>query len=162
MQDRNHFDAAHNRGVCLERRGDLRGAWAAYTDAVRVRPEGAHAYQSRGNICRDLGDLEGAVADWSAALSRESPTAPLLSKRAAALLSLRRDDEAYRDYTRVLELDPKDAEAYLGRAEVWRRRGDAAGVRRNLEAALGVAPRGWAKRRAVEAQVAGGSAQRTW
>jgi len=161
-QDRNHFDAAHNRGVCLERRGDLRGAWAAYTDAIRIRPGDAHAYHSRGNVCRSLGDLEGAVADWTASLSRERSNAPLLLKRGTALLTLHRADEAYRDFSQVLELDPKSAEASLGRAEVWRLRGDPVGVRRNLEAALAAAPRGWSKRAAVESELREGPAQRTW
>ena len=82
-------------------------------------------------------------------------------ERGKALLTLVRADEAYRDFTRVLELDPKNAEAYLGRAEVWRRRGDAAGLRRNLEAALAVAPRGWPKRQAVDSELRGGTGQRT-
>jgi hypothetical protein len=52
-------------------------------------------------------------------------------------------------------LDPKNADAYCGRADVWRLRGDPAGVRRNLEAALSVAPRDWARRRAVESELRG-------
>src|SRR4029079_8399092 len=41
QQDRSHFDAAHNRGVCLERRGEPRGAGAAYTDAIPTAPHRA-------------------------------------------------------------------------------------------------------------------------
>ena len=102
------------------------------------------------------GDLEGAVADWTASLARDPSKVAVVARRAAALLSLLRADEAYRDFSQVLELDPRNAEAYVGRADVWRLRGDQAGVRRNLEAALAAAPRGWSRREAVEAELRSG------
>jgi tetratricopeptide (TPR) repeat protein len=74
-------------------------------------------------------------------------------KRGQALLALRRADEAYREFTRTTELDPSCAEGFYGRAEVWRLRGDPHGVRRNLEAALQVAPRRWPRRKAVQAEL---------
>ena len=74
-------------------------------------------------------------------------------KRGQSLLALSRIDEAYRDFTRATEIDPRLSDAYCGRAEVWRRRGSKADARRNLEVALAVAPRRWDRRRAVEAEL---------
>src|SRR5438045_717610 len=93
--DRRHAEAFHVR---------------AHTDAIRIRPDSAHAYHSRANVCRALGDLDGAVADWTASLAREPANAAVVQKRGSALLSLRRIDEAYRDFSQALELDPKNAE----------------------------------------------------
>jgi tetratricopeptide (TPR) repeat protein len=74
-------------------------------------------------------------------------------KRGQVLMALHRPDEAYREFTRATEIDPACVEAFCGRADVWRLRGDRAGVRRNLEAALKVAPRRWARRKAVQAEL---------
>jgi len=157
--DPKNFDAAHNRGVCFERQQDLRGAWAAYTQALGIRPDSAHAYHSRGNICRDLGDLEGAAADYGSSLIRDPANGSVALKRGQALLAMRRADEAYREFTRAAELDPACADAFMGRADVWRLRGDSAGVRRNLEAALKVATRRWPRRAAAQAEL---NAYRRW
>ena len=95
----------------------------------------------------------GAVADYDSSIARDAANAWVFYRRGLALMSLLRDDEAYRDFTRALQLDPAFADAFCGRADVWRRRGDAAGVRRNLEAALSAAPRKWEKRRGVKAEL---------
>ncbi|WP_375461371.1 tetratricopeptide repeat protein [uncultured Enterovirga sp.] len=57
-----------NRGVERKRAGDLDGALADYTDAIRLNPTDPFAFNNRANTRRDKGDLTGAIADYAEAL----------------------------------------------------------------------------------------------
>jgi tetratricopeptide (TPR) repeat protein len=153
--DPGYFEATHDRALCFERMGDRRGALEGYARAIALRPESAHPRLSRARLLHEMGDLAGAVADWSEALEIDSANADVSLRCGFALLSLGRLDEAYRRFTRAVELDATCADAYWGRAEVWRRRGSRPDMRRNLEAALAAAPRRWPRRRSVECELRG-------
>lgn len=58
-----------SRGVERRRKGDLDGAIADYTEAIRLNPRDPFAHNNRANIRRDKGDLAGAVEDYTAALA---------------------------------------------------------------------------------------------
>ena len=46
---------------------DFYGAIADYTKAIELDPNYDYAYASRGNAKEELGDLNGACADWKEA-----------------------------------------------------------------------------------------------
>lgn len=57
-----------SRGVERRRAGNLVGALADYTEAIRIDPKDHFAYNNRANLRRDQGDLEAAIADYTEAL----------------------------------------------------------------------------------------------
>lgn len=70
-----------SRGVERKRKGDLDGAIADYTEALKINPRDLFAYNNRGNTRRDKGDLEGAVADYDAALQVDAGYAAAYTNR---------------------------------------------------------------------------------
>lgn len=96
-----------NRGVEKKRAGDLAGALADYTEAVRLDPVDPFAYNNRANARRDLGDLPGAIADYGEALridpgyTRAWVNRGLLHERMGAL------DLARADFREAVTRPPK-------------------------------------------------------
>jgi len=56
------------RGYAKAAKGDLDGAIADCTKAVKLKPDYGDAYCGRGNARGDKGDLDGAIADFSKAI----------------------------------------------------------------------------------------------
>lgn len=88
----------------------------------------AIAWANRGVTKAKLGDYAGAIADCTRALEL-SPTAANRVNRGNAYATLHRDDEALADFNMVLQADPRNLSALLGRA-------DADYSRKRLTAAL--------------------------
>jgi tetratricopeptide (TPR) repeat protein len=134
---------------------DLETKVSCYTEATRLRPDFAEAYENRGaarqahgdragalidyahaaraykdrGIARQKrGDVEGAVSDFGDSIRFRPEDAELFRKR--ALARLRKDDldGALQDYGEVIRLIPDDAQAYADRAMVRRRKGDYEGA----------------------------------
>lgn len=51
------------RGIEKGKQGDLQGAIADFTEAIRLNPNYAFAYYNRGNARGKLGDQKEAIAD---------------------------------------------------------------------------------------------------
>ena len=97
----------------------------------------------RGNLERAL-ELVNRGIDR---LGRELPDdryvvhrSQLLHNRARVLLALGRLDDAYADFTRLIEWDPFYVEYHSDRANISRRRGDIAAALRDFEQAVAVSP----------------------
>ncbi len=58
----------HEKGKAKKKGGDYKGAMAAYDNAIRLRPDMADAYESRGDVKIRLGDPDGAFDDLYTAL----------------------------------------------------------------------------------------------
>ncbi len=70
-----------------------RHAVAECTAALRLRPDFLEAYRARADARLELGDLEGALADWTAVVDRagsDEERSEALSERAEVLRRLRR------------------------------------------------------------------------
>lgn len=70
-----------NRGVERKLKGDLDGALADYTEAIRLNPTDFFAFNNRANVRRDKGDLAGAVADYTEAVRLEPDYAAAYTNR---------------------------------------------------------------------------------
>ena len=57
-----------SRGDALTEKGDLAGALADYTEAIRLKPDYIYAYTRRGHVLKEKGDLAGALADYTDAI----------------------------------------------------------------------------------------------
>lgn len=106
-------------------------------DAWRAdRPDDPGPYAIEAKIHASLREWEPAVADYRAALDRD-PT-DIASQRglAEALEKLLRFDEALQAWTVVLDAEPEDGTAVVGRSNALARTGDANTARRDLNAWL--------------------------
>ncbi len=73
-------------------KGDFKGAIADYTEAIRLNPNYANAYNDRGNARYYLGDKQGAIADYTQALrfnpkNDNSKAATYISRALARIFS---------------------------------------------------------------------------
>lgn len=93
-----------------------------------------------------LATFSAPVALWEdAILKQREPTALLVERawhnRGFAFLHAQRHAEARRDFDRALELNEKDADAYVGRGTLLGRTGDYAAALADLHRAIEVDPR---------------------
>ena len=114
-------------------------ARAAADAATRAGAGVAEAWATRAAVAFELGDPAGAVADLTRAIEL-APDPAVLFNRAVAHQTLQRWELAEADFTAVLEADPAEDEAWLGRAECRRRLGDADGAGDDLRRAAALAP----------------------
>ena len=103
------------RGEMRRSLGDPKKAIADYNVAIQLQPDLTLAYMGRGNARRNLGDRAGSFDDFTnaAQLEPENPAAHV------GLGFARPEDDAksqVADFNRAIQLDPKYAEAYFGRA----------------------------------------------
>jgi tetratricopeptide (TPR) repeat protein len=94
---------------------DYEGAIAAFTQAIRLNPDDATAYNYRGNIRNLLKDHQGAIEDYTQALQIDPNNADVYFSRGLAR-SLSEDYQgAIEDYTQTLQIDPNNADVYFVR-----------------------------------------------
>jgi tetratricopeptide (TPR) repeat protein len=84
--------------------GDLDGAIADYTEAIRLNPGYVYAYNNRGNTRAKQGDMTGAIADYDKAIALNPDYAEAYSNRAEAYFALKRVEKALADFKRANEL----------------------------------------------------------
>src|SRR5947207_450703 len=59
-----HFD----RGIALHERGDVNGATAEFSEAIRLKPDNAKAHNNLGSALHGKGDHDGAIAEFREAI----------------------------------------------------------------------------------------------
>jgi tetratricopeptide (TPR) repeat protein len=72
---------AYASGVQKSQFGDMRGAIADFTEALKYNPEDIDALYNRGILKFKIGDRTGACADWNAIKSLGKPDADDLLKK---------------------------------------------------------------------------------
>ncbi|MBI5723725.1 MAG: tetratricopeptide repeat protein [Planctomycetes bacterium] len=86
----------------------------AYNKALAIRPD-AIARSSRGNVLKELGRADEAMADYAAAIAMAPRYADAYYNRANLHLAARRFDQAAGDYGKAVELKDDFLEAYVNR-----------------------------------------------
>ena len=142
--------------LCLLARLELEeghhdGARDAADAAVRSGVGVAEAWATRAAIAFEQGDPGLALSDLTRAIEL-APDPAMLFNRAIAHQAQENWASAAADFTRVLEAEPAEAEAWLRRAACRQRLGDADGARDDLLQAAVMAP----DQLAAEVMVAGG------
>ena len=95
--------------------GDYRGAIAAYSSAIRLKPDDASAYLNRGNAKSRLDQHFAAIADYNIVIRLKPDYAGAYLNRGNVKSRLDQHFEAIADYDTAIKLKPDYAKAYLNR-----------------------------------------------
>lgn len=96
---------------------------AKCTEAIRLNPDDAMEYVSRGLVYECMNDFDMAIADYSAAI-RLDPAGVLYYSRGDMYLRKGDTEQAIADYTEAIRLDPDFADAYFNRGCAYNRKGN--------------------------------------
>jgi hypothetical protein len=112
--------ACNDRGMELQRKGDIRGAIAAFTRAIKLDPRFAVAYMNRGFARHSGQDFENAILDYSRAIElAPSFLAFAYRDRGVSRTHSGDIDGAIADYDEAIELDPGEGYFYFRRGLAW-------------------------------------------
>ena len=95
-----------NRAQTYTTNGDSEAALADLNKSVAVYPHFG-AYEMRGRVLRTRGDLNAALADFSKSIELQPGAAFAYLERGVTLMLLGRDDEAEKDFSKVLIRSPE-------------------------------------------------------
>jgi tetratricopeptide (TPR) repeat protein len=86
-----------------------------YNEAIRLDPKQANAYNNRGLVWHDKGDLDRAIGDHNEAIRLDPKDAEIYYNRGLVWHDKGDLDRAIADYSQAIQLDPKLALAYNNR-----------------------------------------------
>lgn len=95
-----------------------------YTEAIRLKPDFAEAYNNRGLACDDKDDFNGAIKDYAEAIRLKPDFAIAYNNRGNALDMIGDQQGAIKDYTEAIRLRPDYAEAYYNRGIAHKNNGN--------------------------------------
>lgn len=115
-------------------------AIASYEQAIKLDPQGAQGYASRGLLRREQGDAHGAMEDWSQVIHLEPRAGAAYNSR--GLLRAERGDlvGAIADYTAALRWTPRATEVIVNRAQARFAVHDLKGALADYNRGLSLAP----------------------
>jgi tetratricopeptide (TPR) repeat protein len=130
-------------GLAFFHARDYRDGMAFPASALRDNPRNVMAYHMRGKEEFARGDLQGAMADLSRAISIKPDYAEAYYNRACIYGQMQAFPEALADYDRSIQFDTTRADFYFNRSAVkWFLR-DYAGALADCDAAIRRQPEVW-------------------
>lgn len=129
-----------DRGTRILKRGDVVGAIAEFSKAIREAPDHPQPWTKRGIAKARVGRLDQAIDDYTEALEQDPNYLPALANRAAAYFHLQDYEATDRDCTRTIELAPKLAKGWLFRGIARAKLGWGSGAQEDLLRFLEIAP----------------------
>jgi len=94
-----------------------------YTQAIKLNPEFAEAFNNRGVVYADKGLYDQAIDDCTRALEINPKDALAFNNRGNAYFDKGLYDQAIEDYTRAIKINPKDALAFYNRGLAYAKKG---------------------------------------
>jgi tetratricopeptide (TPR) repeat protein len=119
-QDPNGY---YYQGICYERLDNFSEALVSLNRAIELQPNYPIFHHARGRTHRKAGDLESALIDFNITIDRK-PQAIVYEERSEIHRCLGSHDEALKDCTRAIELNPQLVGAYFRRGLIYGERGD--------------------------------------
>lgn len=104
------------RARALHQQREYEVAATLYRGILEAHPESAEAHYRYGNVLKDQGAPEEALAHYDRAVALESDYAHAWCNRAVVLGFMKRLPDAIASYDRALAIDPADAIAHCNRA----------------------------------------------
>lgn len=138
-----------NRAEARSCLGDNQGAIEDYTQAIKINPnyadisqnpelaryivknqpgfnqviptnsQDANAYKNRGNILADIGDYQGAIADYTQAIKINPHLADVYYNRGNVRCDLGDNVGAIADYNQAIQINSNYADAYYNRGNIY-------------------------------------------
>lgn len=128
------------RGVSYRRLGKYGEAVTDFSEAIRLNPRHASAYNDRAHARGELGDKEGAIADLTRAIEIEPKFALAWANRGSTWHDMGDLDRALADLNEAIRLSTKDPVAYLHRGIVYMRKSDFPAAIRDFAEAIRLDP----------------------
>jgi tetratricopeptide (TPR) repeat protein len=111
-----------------------------YTEAIRLKPDYADAYNNRGNARYNRGDFAAAIKDYNEAIRLEPDHALAYNNRGLALYAKGDFAAAIKDYSEAIRLKPDYASAYYNRGLARNAKGDFAAAIKDYSEAIRLQP----------------------
>jgi tetratricopeptide (TPR) repeat protein len=111
-----------------------------YTEAIKLRPDYAPAFLSRGNVLAELGAIDRALADYDEAIRLKPHDASALYNRGMAYSDKGDRDRALMDYDEAIRLKPDDADAFINRGIARANNDDVVGALADFDQAVQLRP----------------------
>jgi tetratricopeptide (TPR) repeat protein len=105
-----------SRGLAYLGQNDLDSAITNFTDAIRLDPKNANAYDNRGQAFTGKGDYDHAIADFDQAVNLDPSDASALNRRGIAWGGKGEVDRAIADFSRAIAVAPRFAGPFFNRA----------------------------------------------
>jgi tetratricopeptide (TPR) repeat protein len=119
---------------------DLDEKIRCYTQAIRLKPDFAGAYNNRGLARHEKGDLDGAVKDYDEAIRLKPDYADAYNDRGFARHDKGDLDGALQDCAEAIRLKPDFAGAYNNRGRTRHAKGDLDGALQDYADAIRLTP----------------------
>jgi lipoprotein NlpI len=95
--------------------GDYERAAKDLNEAIRISPEGAMAYNARGNAYLRKKEFDAAIADFDKAIQLDAGQSSAFVGRGRAYGSKQEYDRALQDFNQAIRINPKDSDALRSR-----------------------------------------------
>ncbi|KAF0242713.1 MAG: Tetratricopeptide TPR2 repeat-containing [Planctomycetota bacterium] len=130
------------RGCQRSEDGQLKGALADLTEALRLDPRKIEAWVVRAITRAKTGDTDGAISDWGEVIALEPKNPkPLLNRGWLRFKKKGEIDAALKDFDEAIKLDPAFVRAFTNRGLVRRAKGDLAGAATDFAEAVKLDPK---------------------
>ena len=90
-----------------------------YTRTLELKPDLPEVYTNRGNVYRDIGELDEAIADYNSTTELDPNDANAYNNRGNAYSDKNEIDKAIEDYNTAIELKPDYDDAYYNRGNAY-------------------------------------------
>lgn len=111
-----------------------------YAHASGARTPGISIYNYRGIVSRELGELDQAIEDYSAAIQMEPSSAFVWNNRGRVWLEKKDFEKALTDFDESLKLEPSNAQYLLYRGEAQYKQGEFDDALKTVDEALLLEP----------------------
>ena len=111
------------RGYARYKKGDMAGALADLTAAIKLCPTCATAYQDRGIVLAHERRIEEAFADFNRAIALNPRAALGFYMRGFVLAQMQKFDQAIPNFSEAIRLNPGARGSYRARAEAYAKLG---------------------------------------
>ena len=99
------------KGLTYQNRRNYEKALEHYTEALRLNPQLAGAYNNRGNVYNSMGEHDCAIRDFIKAIQLRPDFADAYNNRGNVYNSMGEHDCAIEDFTKAIQLKPDLVEA---------------------------------------------------
>lgn len=128
--------ALNNMGITLLKLGRRAEAITWFDKAIAKNPGYKDPWLSRGNAKQDLGDLQGALNDYTAAIKIDSLYPESYYNRGFTRATLKDLEGAIQDFGMAIKLNPEFAKAYLNRSSALAALKDFKGALADLDKSI--------------------------